>query len=251
MTTPDVSMQALLEAGAHFGHQTHRWNPKMKPYIFGERNGIHILDLSQTVPLFARALDFVRATSAAGGKVLFVGTKRQAQEPVAEAARRSGQHYVNHRWLGGMLTNWKTISASIKRFKTLEEQLSGDTHGFTKKEVLKMTRERDKFEASLGGIRDMNGLPDLMFVIDVNKEDLAIKEANVLGIPVIAILDSNTDPANIAFPVPGNDDAARAIQLYCNAVADAILAGKQGRQVAQGVDIGAMAEPEAESALSA
>lgn len=251
MTTPDVSMQALLEAGAHFGHQTHRWNPKMKPYIFGERNGIHILDLSQTVPLFARALDFVRATSAAGGKVLFVGTKRQAQEPVADAARRSGQHYVNHRWLGGMLTNWKTISASIKKFKTLEEQLSGDTHGFTKKEVLKMTRERDKFEASLGGIRDMNGLPDLMFVIDVNKEDLAIKEANVLGIPVIAILDSNTDPANIAFPVPGNDDAARAIQLYCNAVADAILAGKQGRQVAQGVDIGAMAEPEAESALSA
>jgi small subunit ribosomal protein S2 len=250
-TTPDVSMQALLEAGAHFGHQTHRWNPKMKPYIFGERNGIHILDLSQTVPLFARALDFVRATSAAGGKVLFVGTKRQAQEPVAEAARRSGQHYVNHRWLGGMLTNWKTISASIRKFKTLEEQLSGDTHGFTKKEVLKMTRERDKFEASLGGIRDMNGLPDLMFVIDVNKEDLAIKEANVLGIPVIAILDSNTDPANIAFPVPGNDDAARAIQLYCNAVADSILAGKQGRQVAQGVDIGAAAEPEAEVALTA
>ncbi|MFN7400016.1 MAG: 30S ribosomal protein S2 [Sandaracinobacter sp.] len=251
MTTPDVSMQALLEAGAHFGHQTHRWNPKMKPYIFGERNGIHILDLSQTVPLFARALDFVRATSAAGGKVLFVGTKRQAQEPVADAARRSGQHYVNHRWLGGMLTNWKTISASIKKFKTLEEQLSGDTHGFTKKEVLKMTRERDKFEASLGGIRDMNGLPDLMFVIDVNKEDLAIKEANVLGIPVIAILDSNTDPANIAFPVPGNDDASRAIQLYCNAVADSILAGKQGRQAAQGVDIGAMAEPEAEVALTA
>jgi small subunit ribosomal protein S2 len=250
-TTPDVSMAALLEAGAHFGHQTHRWNPKMKPYIFGERNGIHILDLSQTVPLFARALDFVRATSAAGGKVLFVGTKRQAQEPVAEAARRSGQHYVNHRWLGGMLTNWKTISASIKRFKTLEEQLSGDTHGFTKKEVLKMTRERDKFEASLGGIRDMNGLPDLMFVIDVNKEDLAIKEANVLGIPVIAILDSNTDPANIAFPVPGNDDAARAIQLYCNAVADSILAGKQGRMADMGVDLGAAVEPEADPALSA
>jgi len=247
----DVSMQALLEAGAHFGHQTHRWNPKMKPYIFGERNGIHILDLSQTVPLFARALDFVRATSAAGGKLLFVGTKRQAQEPVADAARRSGQHYVNHRWLGGMLTNWKTISASIKRFKTLEEQLSGDTHGFTKKEVLKMTRERDKFEASLGGIRDMNGLPDLMFVIDVNKEDLAIKEANVLGIPVIAVLDSNTDPANIAFPVPGNDDASRAIQLYCNAVADAVVAGRQGRQASQGVDIGALAEPEAEAALSA
>lgn len=251
MDTPTVSMAQLLEAGAHFGHQTHRWNPKMKPYIFGERNGVHILDLSQTVPLFSRALDFVRATSAAGGKVLFVGTKRQAQEPVAEAARRCGQHYVNHRWLGGTLTNWKTISASIKRFKTLEEQLAGDTHGFTKKEVLKMTRERDKFEASLGGIRDMNGLPDLMFVIDVNKEDLAIKEANVLGIPVIAILDSNTDPANIAFPVPGNDDASRAIQLYCNAVADAVLAGKSGRMADMGVDIGAQAEPELDPALSA
>ncbi len=250
MTTPQVSMAQLLEAGAHFGHQTHRWNPRMKPYIFGERNGIHILDLSQTVPLFARSLDFVRATAAAGGKVLFVGTKRQAQEPIAEAARRSGQHFVNHRWLGGMLTNWKTISGSIKRFKTLEEQLAGDTLGFTKKEVLKMTRERDKFEASLGGIRDMNGLPDLMFVVDVNKEDLAIKEANVLGIPVIAILDSNTDPANIAFPVPGNDDAARAIQLYCNAVADAVLAGRTGKQAAEGVDLGAMAEPEMEPVLT-
>ncbi len=249
--TQQVSMAALLEAGAHFGHQTHRWNPKMKPYIFGERNGIHILDLSQTVPLFDRALDFVRATAAAGGKVLFVGTKRQAQGPIAEAARRSDQYFVNHRWLGGMLTNWKTISGSIKRYKTLEDQLSGDTHGFTKKEVLKMTRERDKFEASLGGIRDMNGLPDLMFVVDVNKEDLAIKEANVLGIPVIAILDSNTDPSNIAFPVPGNDDAARAIQLYCDAVADAVLAGKQGRMADQGVDIGALADPEAEVALEA
>lgn len=249
--TPQVSMPALLEAGAHFGHQTHRWNPKMKPYIFGERNGIHILDLSQTVPLFDRALSFVRATAAAGGKILFVGTKRQAQEPVAEAARRCDQYYVNHRWLGGMLTNWKTISESIKRYKTLEEQLSGDTHGFTKKEVLKMTRERDKFEASLGGIRDLNGLPDLMFVIDVNKEELAIKEANVLGIPVIAVLDSNTDPSNIAFPVPGNDDASRAIQLYCNAVADAVLSGKQGEMVSQGVDIGAMDEPQAETAIEA
>lgn len=247
----DFSMRQLLEAGAHFGHQSHRWNPKMSQFIFGERNKIHIIDLAQSVPMLHRALQAVTDTVAKGGRVLFVGTKRQAQEPVAEAARRSGQHYVNHRWLGGMLTNWKTISASIKKFKTLEEQLSGDTHGFTKKEVLKMTRERDKFEASLGGIRDMNGLPDLMFVIDVNKEDLAIKEANVLGIPVIAILDSNTDPANIAFPVPGNDDASRAIQLYCNAVADSILAGKQGRQAAQGVDIGAMAEPEAEVALTA
>ncbi len=245
------TMQALLEAGAHFGHQTHRWNPRMKPYIFGERNGVHILDLSQTVPLFARALDFVRATAAAGGKLLFVGTKRQAQEPVAEAAARCGQHYVNHRWLGGTLTNWKTISASIKRFKQLEELLAGDLQGFTKKEVLKMTRERDKFEASLGGIRDMNGLPDLLFVIDVNKEDLAIKEANTLGIPVIAILDSNVDPANIAFPVPANDDASRAIRLYCNAVADAVLAGRTGQMIASGVDIGEADAPPVESSLNA
>ena len=251
MAAPVVTMAQLLEAGAHFGHQTHRWNPKMKPYIFGDRNGVHIIDLSQSVPQFARALEFVRATVAAGGKVLFVGTKRQAQEPIAEAARRSRQHFVNHRWLGGMLTNWKTISQSIRKFKQLEEQLAGDTHGLTKKEVLKMTRERDKFEASLGGIRDMNGLPDLMFVVDVNKEDLAIKEANVLGIPVIAILDSNCDPANIAFPVPGNDDASRAIQLYCNAVADSILAGKHGRMADQGVDLGAQAEPELDPALSA
>jgi small subunit ribosomal protein S2 len=233
-------MAQLLEAGAHFGHQTHRWNPKMKPYIFGDRNGVHIIDLSQTVPLFARALDFVRASVASGGKVLFVGTKRQAQDPVAEAARRSGQYYVNHRWLGGMLTNWKTISGSIKRFKMLEEQLAGDVHGLTKKEILKLTRERDKFELSLGGIRDMNGLPDVIFVVDVNKEELAIKEANVLGIPVVAILDTNTDPSGIAFPVPGNDDASRAILLYCNAIADTVLDARRGRQADQGIDIGAL-----------
>jgi len=249
MATPVVSMAQLLEAGAHFGHQTHRWNPKMKPYIFGDRNGVHIIDLSQTVPLLARAIDFTRATVASGGKVLFVGTKRQAQDPVAEAARRSGQHYVNHRWLGGMLTNWKTISGSIRRFKQLEEQLSGDTAGLTKKEVLKLTRERDKFELSLGGIRDMGGLPDIIFVIDVNKEDLAIKEANTLGIPVIAILDTNTDPSGIAFPVPGNDDASRAILLYCNAIADTIIDARQGRQANQGIDLGAMAEPPVEVAL--
>ena len=240
MAAPVVTMAQLLEAGAHFGHQTHRWNPKMKPYIFGDRNGVHIIDLSQSVPLFARALDFTRATVAAGGKVLFVGTKRQAQDPIAEAARRSGQYYVNHRWLGGMLTNWKTISGSIKRFKMLEEQLSGDTHGLTKKEILKLTRERDKFELSLGGIRDMNGLPDVIFVIDVNKEELAIKEANVLGIPVVAILDTNTDPSGIAFPVPGNDDASRAILLYCNAIADTILDARRGREAEQGIDIGAL-----------
>ena len=251
MATPVVTMQQLLEAGAHFGHQTHRWNPKMKPYIFGDRNGVHIIDLSQSVPLFARALDFIRATVAAGGKVLFVGTKRQAQEPIAEAARRSGQHYVNHRWLGGMLTNWKTISGSIKRFKTLEEQLSADVTGLTKKEVLKLTRERDKFELSLGGIRDMGGLPDVLFVIDVNKEDLAIKEAATLGIPVVAILDTNTDPSGIAFPIPGNDDASRAILLYCNAVADTIIDARQGRQASFGTDLGAMDEPPAERLFEA
>ena len=251
MTTPVVTMQQLLEAGAHFGHQTHRWNPRMKSYIFGDRNGVHIIDLSQSVPLFARALDFVHSTVARGGKVLFVGTKRQAQDAVAEAARVSGQHFVNHRWLGGMLTNWKTISNSIKRFKSLEEQLSGDTAGLTKKEVLQLTRERDKFEMSLGGIRDMGGLPDVMFVIDTNKEELAIKEANVLGIPVIAILDSNSNPQGIAFPVPGNDDASRAIRLYSEAIANAALAGKNGNAAARGEDIGAMAEPPVEVALEA
>ena len=251
MATPVVTMQQLLEAGAHFGHQTHRWNPRMKPYIFGDRNGVHIIDLSQSVPLFARALDFVQSTVARGGKVLFVGTKRQAQDAVADAARVSGQHFVNHRWLGGMLTNWKTISNSIKRFKSLEEQLSGDTAGLTKKEVLQLTRERDKFEMSLGGIRDMGGLPDVMFVIDTNKEELAIKEANVLGIPVIAILDSNSNPQGIAFPVPGNDDASRAIRLYSEAIANAALDGKSGNAAARGEDIGAMAEPPVEVALEA
>src|SRR6476469_3731916 len=243
MASNDVTMQQLLEAGAHFGHQTHRWNPKMKPYIFGERNGVHIIDLSQTVPLFARALDFVRQTVGAGGKVLFVGTKRQAQEPIADAARRSGQHFVNHRWLGGMLTNWKTISNSIKRFKSLEEQLAGDTAGLTKKEVLQLTRERDKLEMSLGGIRDMGGIPDVMVVIDANKEELAIKEANVLGIPVVAILDSNVSPDGIAFPVPANDDASRAIRLYCDALAQAATRGGNEARANRGQDLGAQDEP--------
>ena len=249
MAAPVVTMQQLLEAGAHFGHQTHRWNPRMKPYIFGARNGIHILDLSQSVPLFARALDFVAQTAAQGGKGLFVGTKRQAQEPIADAARASGQHFVNHRWLGGMLTNWKTISNSIKQLKTLEEQLSGEVTGFTKKEILQMTRKRDKLEASLGGIRDMGGVPDVMFVIDANKEELAIKEANVLGIPVIAILDSNVSPDGIAFPVPANDDAARALRLYCEAVATAATKGNVAAKVAAGVDLGAQVVPDAEPAL--
>jgi len=250
MAAPVVTMQQLLETGAHFGHQTHRWNPKMKPYIFGDRNGVHILDLSQTVPLFARALEFVAASTASGGKVLFVGTKRQAQEAVAEAARRSGQHFVNHRWLGGMLTNWKTISGSIKRLKTLEEQLSGDTTGLTKKEVLQLTREKDKLDLSLGGIRDMGGIPDVMFVIDANKEELAIKEANTLGIPVVAILDSNVSPDGIAFPVPANDDASRAIRLYCEAIAIAATRGGQQQQASSGRDLGAMDEPPLEEALT-
>ncbi|WP_028641135.1 30S ribosomal protein S2 [Novosphingobium acidiphilum] len=251
MAAPVVTMTQLIEAGAHFGHQTHRWNPRMKPYIFGARNGIHILDLSQTVPLFARALEFISATVQNGGKVLFVGTKRQAQEPIAQAACAAGQHYVNHRWLGGMLTNWKTISGSIKRFKALEEQLSGDTAGLTKKEVLQLTRERDKLELSLGGIRDMGGIPDVMFVIDANKEELAIKEANVLGIPVVAILDSNVSPHGIAFPIPANDDASRAIRLYCDAVAAAATRGGRDAQIASGVDLGALDEPVAEDAIEA
>ena len=247
MAAPTVTMQQLIEAGVHFGHQTHRWNPRMKPYIFGARNGVHIIDLSQTVPLMARALDFVNQTVAAGGKVLFVGTKRQAQEPVAQAARAAGQPFVNHRWLGGMLTNWKTISQSIKRLKTLEEQLGGDTSGLTKKEVLQLTRERDKLELSLGGIRDMNGIPDVMFVIDANKEDLAIKEANVLGIPVVAVLDTNVDPSGIAFPVPGNDDASRAIRLYCDAIGEAATSGRGQAVANSGEDVGAMEQPPQET----
>ncbi|AKQ43312.2 30S ribosomal protein S2 [Aurantiacibacter atlanticus] len=247
MAAPTVTMQQLIEAGAHFGHQTHRWNPRMKPYIFGNRNGVHIIDLSQTVPLFARALDFVQQTVRAGGKVLFVGTKRQAQEPIAQAARASGQHFVNHRWLGGMLTNWKTISGSIRELKSLEEQLSGDTSGLTKKEVLQLTRKRDKLELSLGGIRDMGGVPDVMFVIDANKEDLAIKEANVLGIPVIAVLDTNVDPEGIAFPIPGNDDASRAVRLYCDAIAEAATKGHDKGVVDSGADVGAMDSPPAEA----
>ena len=248
MPAPTVTMQQLIEAGAHFGHQTHRWNPRMKPYIFGARNGIHIIDLSQTVPLFARALDFVQQTARSGGKVLFVGTKRQAQDAIREAALSSGQHFVNHRWLGGMLTNWKTISGSIKELKALEEQLAGDTSGLTKKEVLNLTRKRDKLELSLGGIRDMGGIPDVMFVIDANKEDLAIKEANVLGIPVVAVLDTNTDPSGIAFPIPGNDDASRAVRLYCDAIADAARSGKGAGVQDSGRDVGAMDTPPAEAA---
>ncbi|GGF83827.1 30S ribosomal protein S2 [Azorhizobium oxalatiphilum] len=245
MALPDYSMRQLLEAGVHFGHQSHRWNPKMAQYIFGVRNNIHILDLSQTVPALHRALQAVSDTVAQGGRVLFVGTKRQAQEQVADAARRSAQYYVNSRWLGGMLTNWKTISNSIARLKKLEEMLAGGEQGggYTKKERLTLSREKEKLERALGGIRDMGGLPDLLFVIDTNKEDIAVKEAQRLGIPVAAILDTNSDPDGIAFPVPGNDDAGRAIQLYCDLVARAAIDGIGRGQSDLGVDLGEVEAP--------
>ena len=245
MALPDFTMRQLLEAGAHFGHQTHRWNPKMERYIFGSRSNIHIIDLSQTMPLLHQALVKVREVAASGGRVLFVGTKRQASDPVSVAAKRCAQYYVNHRWLGGTLTNWRTISASIARLRELEGVLDGgDTSGRTKKELLQLNRERDKLELSLGGIKDMGGIPDLMFVIDTNKEDIAILEARKLNIPVIAILDTNCNPNGISFPIPGNDDAARALQLYCDLIADAVLDGLTEGQVAMGIDIGAAVAPE-------
>ena len=250
MTAPTFSMRQLLEAGVHFGHQTHRWNPKMEPFLYGVRNGIHIIDLQQTVPLLYRALDAVRATVAEGGRVLFVGTKRQAQQPVAEAAKRCGQYYVNHRWLGGMLTNWRTISNSIGRLRKLDEQLEAQTTGLTKKETLNLTRERDKLERTLGGIREMGGLPDLVFVIDTNKEEIAQKEARKLGIPLFAIVDSNCDPEGVQFPVPGNDDSTRAIVFYCDLVARAVIDGLQQEQASLGGDIGA-AETAPEEELDA
>ncbi len=244
MALPDFSMRQLLEAGAHFGHQTHRWNPKMERYIFGSRANIHIIDLSQTMPLLHQALVKVREVAASGGRVLFVGTKRQASEPVATAARRCAQYYVNHRWLGGTLTNWRTISASIARLRELEAVLENpESSGRLKKELLKLTRERDKLELSLGGIKDMGGIPDLMFVIDTNKEAIAIQEARKLNIPVVAILDTNCDPEGITYPIPGNDDAARALQLYCDLVADSVLDGLTEGQAALGVDIGAAEAP--------
>jgi small subunit ribosomal protein S2 len=260
MALPEFSMRSLLEAGAHFGHQTHRWNPKMQKYIFGERSNIHIIDLSQSIPLLHQALLKVREVAAGGGRVLFVGTKRQASEPIATAAKRSAQYYVNHRWLGGTLTNWRTISGSIARLRELEGILGGDNHGRSKKEILQMTREQEKLELALGGIKDMGGIPDLMFVIDTNKEAIAIQEARKLNIPVIAILDTNCDPDGIAYPIPGNDDAARAIQLYVDLIADSVLDGLAAGQAAAGVDLGAqvapvepalMAEPQPEAPVEA
>jgi small subunit ribosomal protein S2 len=243
MALPEFSMRQLLEAGAHFGHQTHRWNPKMERYIFGSRANIHIIDLSQTIPLLHQALVKVRDVAAAGGRVLFVGTKRQASDPVATAARRCAQYYVNHRWLGGTLTNWRTISGSIQRLRELEGVLASGGEGRVKKEILQLTRERDKLELSLGGIKDMGGIPDLMFVIDTNKEAIAIQEARKLNIPVVAILDTNCDPNGITYPIPGNDDAARALQLYCDLIADAVLDGLAQGQAAMGVDLGASEAP--------
>ena len=246
MALPDFTMRQLLELGAHFGHQSHRWNPKMAPFIYGTRNSIHIIDLAQTVPLLHQALKAVSDTVAKGGRVLFVGTKRQASEEIAAAARRSAQYFVNARWLGGMLTNWKTISASISRLRKLDEMLNEGAKGLTKKERLMMSRERDKLETALGGIKDMGGIPDLVFVIDTNKEALAIKEANRLKIPVAAILDTNCDPDGIAYPIPANDDAGRAIQLYCELVARAAIDGIGRSQGAAGVDLGEAEAPIAE-----
>ena len=244
MALPDFTMRQLLEAGVHFGHQAHRWNPKMGQYIFGTRNNIHIVDLAQTVPMLARALQAVSDTAAKGGRILFVGTKRQAQDSIAAAAKQSAQYFVNSRWLGGTLTNWKTISGSISRLRKLDEMLSsGETGGYTKKERLTMQRERDKLDRSLGGIKDMGGVPDLLFVIDTNKEDIAIKEAQRLGIPVAAIVDTNCDPKGITYPVPGNDDAARAVTLYCDLIARAALDGISRSQGDHGVDLGAAEKP--------
>lgn len=250
MTMPTFTMRQLLEAGVHFGHNTRRWNPKMAPFIFGARNNVHIIDLEQTVPMLSRALETVRETVAKGGRVLFVGTKRAASEKVKEAALASGQYYVNHRWLGGMMTNWKTISNSIRRLKELNEILSGDVAGLTKKELLQMTRERDKMEASIGGIKDMGGLPDVLVVIDTNKESIAIQEAKKLGIPVIAIADTNSNPDNIDYLVPGNDDALRSITLYCDLFVGSVLAGLQAEMAATGVDAGEMEEVPVESVPS-
>ncbi len=251
MALPEFSLRQLLEAGVHFGHQTQRWNPKMGEFIYGDRNGIHILDLTQTVPMLDKALQVVRETVAKNGRILFVGTKRQAQQPIAQAAERCAQYYMNHRWLGGTLTNWKTVSQSINRLKQIDEQMQDGAEGLTKRERLSIERDRTKLEASLGGIREMGGLPDLIFVIDVNKEDLAIAEANKLSIPVVAVVDSNCSPAGIDYIIPGNDDAARAISLYCDLISRAALDGMSAQMDAAGIDVGAMEDAPVEDAVEA
>jgi small subunit ribosomal protein S2 len=251
MALPEFSMRQLLEAGVHYGHQTARWNPRMGEFIYGERNGIHILDLTQTVPMLDQALKVVRDTVAKGGRILFVGTKRQAQKPIADAAEKCAQYYINHRWLGGTLTNWKTISNSIQRLKQIDEIIAHGADGLTKKERLMMERDQAKLQASLGGIRDMGGVPDLLFVIDVGKEDLAIKEAKKLGIPVVGVVDTNCSPKGVDYVIPGNDDAARAIALYCDLVSRAALDGMSAQLGAAGVDLGALDEAPTEVALEA
>jgi len=244
MPLPSFTMRQLLEAGVHFGHHTRRWNPKMEQYIFGTRNNIHILDLQQTVPMLYQALDIVSQTAARGGRVLFVGTKPAASETIAQAARSCGQYFVNHRWLGGMMTNWNTVSQSIRRLRDLESRLeSEEVNALTKKEALQLSREQEKLEKTLGGIKEMGGLPDLLFIIDTNKEAIAVAEANTLGIPVIAVVDSNANPDGVDFPVPGNDDALRAISLYCDLVAGAVLDGLKTEMIREGVDIGADETP--------
>jgi len=247
MPMPTYTMRQLLEAGVHFGHHTRRWNPKMQPYLFGVRNGVHIIDLEQTVPMLDQAVKAVRDVAAAGGRVLFVGTKRAASDKIADAAKRCGQYYVNHRWLGGMLTNWKTISNSIKRLRELDERLGGSTQGLTKKELLMMTRDRDKLERALGGIKDMGGQPDILVVIDTLKEQIAIQEANVLNVPVVAVCDSNSDPSGVTYRIPGNDDATRAIAMYCDLFAGAVLDGLQQEAISHGKDIGEAEELPAEA----
>jgi small subunit ribosomal protein S2 len=246
MALPTFTMRQMLESGVHFGHVTRRWNPKMEQFIFGTRQGIHILDLQQTVPMLYRAMQAASDAVAGGGRVLWVGTKRQASIPIAEAAQRCGQYYVNHRWLGGMMTNWKTISNSIRRLKSLEEQLSEEnegTAGLTKKELLKLTREYDKLNRSLGGIKDMGGLPDIVFVLDTNKENIAVAEANKLGIPVIGVLDSNSSPIGVDYPIPGNDDSTRSITFYCDMIAGSVLSGIQTEMSTSGIDIGELDNP--------
>ena len=245
-----ITMKQLLEAGVHFGHQTQRWNPKMGQFIYGDRNGIHIIDLTQTVPLLDAALNAIRETVAKGGRVLFVGTKRQAQGPIAEAAEKCAQYFMNHRWLGGTLTNWQTVSQSINRLKSIEEQAAGGYEGLTKKERLGMERDHAKLQASLGGIAEMGGRPDLLFIIDVKKEALAVLEAQKLGIPIVAVVDTNCSPDGIDYPIPGNDDAARAISLYCDLASRAALDGMSAQLGAAGVDIGAMEEAPVEEAVA-
>ena len=250
MALPEFSMRQLLEAGVHYGHQTERWNPKMGEYIYGDRNGIHILDLTQTVPMLDQALKVVRDTVAKGGRILFVGTKRQAQKPIAEAAEKCAQFYMNHRWLGGTLTNWKTISLSIQRLKQIDEVLASGAEGLTKKERLNMERDQSKLQASLGGIREMGGVPDLIFIIDVGKEDLAIQEATKLGIPVVGVVDTNCSPKGVNYVIPGNDDAARAIALYCDLIARAALDGMSAQLGAAGIDLGALETAPEEDAVA-